>query len=317
MSDSEINDQDLLDAASRGDIHTIYELTSGNTLRKLADLTDEVGRTAFVRAARAGHLATIEALLPMLRSIDDWDESEEVQQAFEAAADEGHLDVARALEGEGADTRRRDLDEGAPCPICLRFYHPGTAETCSHWVCASEGGELSWFAQGAADFSDAVSALVSFLEDNDDDVIASALAKAPEQVSALVHEVAADGAHFWCERPHVITESWETDGMLSGAGLYYYHPEGSRFTQVIHDEATACLRFLEQNVELVEDDQTYLEYLWETIEQCGADGCEEDEDGSTIYICDITDEERSRFPELAMESEVRLKRLDDGTIVEL
>ncbi len=169
------------------------------------------------------------------------------QTAFELARTAKRLAVARLLVAAGADYQP-EYDhahgEGQRCPICFRDILAGAGNYCSHWVCTKEGPEYSWFR--SVDFNDEVRELTERAGSLEPDERASVEENAPDEVGELITRAGEYGSDYVVHEPGVVKVRWDTEGMLSGAGVDLFHPE-SGFGGRVKREAAAALRWLRSN----------------------------------------------------------------------
>jgi len=136
------------------------------------------------------------------------------------------------------------------CPICNAAMIPGSEEYCSHYLCATEGGEFL----DSVDFSETTEELYSLVDQIDfEDEHRKIISKAPKTLRKLFEAVRDDCVFYWSSYPGVKSLDYETDNIGIGfAGRYYFHLTPERFVTEITEEAERGIGWLRDHIDELE-----------------------------------------------------------------
>ncbi len=200
---------------------------------------EDVTVSSLERAAEANNLRLVEAIL-----IDE-PEHDRLQAAFELAADQRHIELARYLIAAGAEyifDYSLDEDVYHRCPLCFTRLQYGNEGECGHWVCNPYEGTFIGFTNYIDDFNEEVIDVANLVEeisyrDDYDDI----MEKAPAELYSLIEVVIKEGRLYWTNDLQIVSTSYNIGGLrIPEMVVTYFHPDPG-FARKVKEEAIAAI----------------------------------------------------------------------------
>ena len=255
-------------AARDGDLTLLDSFIERGLDSTVVTYEDDLGQTALVAAASAGRSNVVDLLLEAYGELMDLEPEVDIQAAFEAAADAGHSELAGVLVSrwEANPSRDRSTDEGVACPICYRFFHPGTCVTCEHYVCTESEGSYENFRNVGGVSGQVEADLAELLGQLDKVRFEQMITLASPRQKKLLRVARKGGADFVSTGDESI--GVEVDGCLIGWSMRYHFTHSPELLRERYVEVSSVLEWARANTPEDPEPPDESEVL-ETCDFCG------------------------------------------------
>lgn len=255
-------------AARDGDLTLLNSFIERGLDSTVVTYEDDLGQTGLVAAAGAGRSDVVDLLLEAYGASVDLEPEVEIQAAFEAAADGGHSGLAGFLVSrwEAKPNRYCSTDEGIACPICYRFFHPGTCVTCEHYVCTESEGSYDNFRDVGGLSGQVEADLAELLGQVDKVRFEQMITLASPRQKKLLRVARKGGADFVSTGDESI--GVEVDGFLIGWSMRYHFTHSPELLRERYVEVSSVLEWARANTPEDPEPPDESEVL-ETCDFCG------------------------------------------------
>jgi len=124
------------------------------------------------------------------------------------------------------------------CPICYQAVSPGCCEVCEHWFGTNEGCDFLWWDTFPNEEVHELESIVEHIDVIDRPV--------PAYLEPILRSIYKRDESLWADNR---TEKirWESDGMASGAGYHWFHPN-PHYASRLSNKFERAIRWLKKNM---------------------------------------------------------------------